>query len=81
MLQPSIRLLSLRVVRDLVRTKPHALRGPNKKMIETVLIAHKDSQKEVKQETGLKSSKSNKNILYTIVALVLKDYGQCCPVK
>ena len=50
-------------------------------MIETVLIAHKDSQKEVKQEAGLKSSKSNKNILYKIVALVLKDYGQCCPVK
>lgn len=81
MLQPSIRLLSLRVVRDLVRTKPHALSGPNQKMIETVLIAHKDSQKEVKQETGLKSSKSNKNILYKIVALVLKDYGQCFPVK
>ncbi|XP_073237164.1 CLIP-associating protein 1-A-like isoform X3 [Porites lutea] len=45
--EPSIRLLSLRVVRDLVRTKPHALSGPNQKMIETVLIAHKDSQKEV----------------------------------
>ena len=68
-------------MRDLVRTKPHALSGPNQKMIETVLIAHKDSQKEVKQETGLKSSKSNKNILYKIVALVLKDYGQCFPVK
>ena len=79
MLQPSIRLLSLRVVRDLVRTKPHALSGPNKKMIETVLIAHKDSQKEVKQEKGLKSSKSD-NILYKITALVLKDYQQYCPV-
>ena len=49
-------------------------------MIETVLIAHKDSQKEVKQEKGFKSSKSNKNILYKIAALVLKDYDQCGPV-
>ena len=29
-------------------------------MIETVLIAHKDSQKEVNQEKGLKNRKSNK---------------------
>ena len=49
-------------------------------MIETVLIADKDSQKEVKQEKGLKSSKSDKNILYKITALVLKDYQQYCPV-
>ena len=31
-----------------MRTKPHAFNGPNEKMIETVLIAHKDSQKEVR---------------------------------
>ena len=47
-LQPSVRLLSLRVLRDMVRTKPHAFDKQNDKMIETVLNAHKDSQKEVK---------------------------------
>ncbi|XP_068670477.1 CLIP-associating protein 1-A-like isoform X5 [Montipora foliosa] len=45
--EPTVRLLSLRVLRDLVRIKPHAFNGPIEKMIETVLIAHKDSQKEV----------------------------------
>ena len=47
-LQPTVRLLSLRVLRDMVRTKPHAFNERNDKMIEAVLNAHKDSQKEVK---------------------------------
>lgn len=47
-LQPTVRLLSLRVLRDMVRTKPHVFNERNDKMIEAVLNAHKDSQKEVK---------------------------------
>ena len=46
-LQPTVRLLSLRVLRDMVRTKPQAFNERNDKMIEIVLNAHKDSQKEV----------------------------------
>ncbi|XP_074623809.1 CLIP-associating protein 2-like isoform X7 [Acropora palmata] len=45
--EPGVRLLALRVLRDLVRTKPHAFNQPMDKVIETVLIAHKDTQKEV----------------------------------
>ncbi|XP_078377626.1 LOW QUALITY PROTEIN: CLIP-associating protein 1-like [Oculina patagonica] len=45
--EPNVRLLSLRVLRDMVRTKPHVFTKQNDKMIETVLNAHKDSQKEV----------------------------------
>ncbi|XP_067022825.1 CLIP-associating protein 1-like isoform X4 [Acropora muricata] len=45
--EPGVRLLALRVLRDLVRTKPNAFNQPMDKVIETVLIAHKDTQKEV----------------------------------
>lgn len=45
--EPAVRLLSLRVLRDLVRTKPQAFNKQINKMVETVLNAHKDAQKEV----------------------------------
>lgn len=45
--EPAVRLLSLRVLRDLVRTKPQAFKKQIDKMVETVLNAHKDAQKEV----------------------------------
>ncbi|XP_022787285.1 CLIP-associating protein 1-B-like isoform X6 [Stylophora pistillata] len=45
--EPAVRLLSLRVLRDMVRTKPQAFNKQINKMVETVLNAHKDAQKEV----------------------------------
>nr|XP_058972791.1 CLIP-associating protein 1-A-like isoform X2 [Pocillopora verrucosa] len=45
--EPAVRLLSLRVLRDMVRTRPQAFNKQIDKMVETVLNAHKDVQKEV----------------------------------
>lgn len=64
-------MLSLRVLRDMVRTKPHAFNERNDKMIEIVLNAHKDSQKEVSSTFLLRQASLRSGQIVRLLVFVL----------
>lgn len=51
-LQPSIRSLTIRVIKDMIRAQPYVFHEVSGTTISKILQAHKDPQKEVRIESN-----------------------------